>query len=94
MKFSSEYQPEKKGRTKGKPNRLTAETRDALAKAVSGEVAKVPELLAKLEPKDRLELLAKLLQYILPRLKEEAASYEIASAPSFTFKELVSFSSE
>ena len=63
------------GREAGTPNRLTKELRAALKNILHHEIEKLPDHFNKLEPKDRLELLVKLLPFALPKVQPE--SYEI-----------------
>ena len=58
------------GRTKGSLNRTTAETKELLQKIVSNELDNITDLLGKLEPKERIDALIKLLPYIVPRQSE------------------------
>jgi len=58
------------GRTKGAVNKTTTETKQMLQKIVSNELDKIPALLGKLEPKERIDALIKLLPYIVPRQSE------------------------
>jgi len=60
------------GRSKGTPNKSTKETREVLQKVVDIEVNKLGATLAKLEPIERVNALAKLLPYILPKKQEVA----------------------
>lgn len=55
------------GRRKGVPNKSTAEARELLQKVLGKELDKLGLLLAKLEPIERVNALAKLLPYILPK---------------------------
>ena len=57
------------GREKGTPNRLTKELRSALKDIVYQELEKIEEHLDELEPKERLELVLKLMPYTLPKVK-------------------------
>ncbi len=57
------------GRGQGTPNRLTKELRAALKEIIFQEFTALPDRLEKLKPKDRLELLTKLLPYILPKVE-------------------------
>ena len=52
------------GRQKGTPNRLTREVRDILKDAVYQELSLVQENLCKLDPKDRIDLLIKLIPFV------------------------------
>ncbi|MNT08423.1 hypothetical protein D3C72_1431650 [compost metagenome] len=58
------------GRTKGTPNKTTTEAREILQKAIGKELDKLGTILAKLEPLERVNALAKLLPYILPKQSE------------------------
>ena len=58
------------GRTKGTPNRTTAETKELLQKIVNKEIDNLGELLEKLEPLERVNAIAKLLPYIVPKTSE------------------------
>ena len=48
---------------------LTQNLRDRLKIMMQKEVEHLPELLEKLEPKDRLSILCKLLPYVFPRIE-------------------------
>lgn len=63
------------GRKAGTPNRLTKELRAALKNILHQEIELLPNHFNKLEPKDRLELLVKLLPFALPKVQPE--SYQI-----------------
>ncbi|MBF2709952.1 hypothetical protein [Flavobacterium soyangense] len=58
------------GRKKGVPNKSTSEARELLQKVLGKELDKLGLLLAKLEPIERVNALAKLLPYILPKQSE------------------------
>lgn len=57
------------GRTKGTPNKITSELRDSLKQIIDGELISLSNRLEQLEPKERVELLIKLLPYILPKVQ-------------------------
>lgn len=61
------------GRTKGTPNRNTAETKELLQTIVSKELDKLGAILEQLEPNERINAIAKLLPYILPKQNEVKA---------------------
>ena len=63
------------GREAGTPNKLTKELRAALKNILHQEIELLPDHFNKLEPKDRLELLVKLLPFALPKVEPE--SYQI-----------------
>ena len=55
------------GREKGTPNRLTKELRTLLKDIFYQELEEIQERLELLKPKERLELLIKLMPYVLPK---------------------------
>ncbi|MDG1934656.1 MAG: hypothetical protein P8I52_07180 [Flavobacteriales bacterium] len=57
------------GREKGTPNKLTKEIRKILNDIIHKELEKAEENLNTLEPKQRLELLIKLMPYVLPKVE-------------------------
>lgn len=61
------------GRPKGSVNKTTAQTKELLQKVVGKELDKLGTLLSKLEPAERINAIAKLLPYILPRSIEVKA---------------------
>ena len=56
------------GREKGTPNRLTKELRTLLKDILYQELEQIQERLELLKPKERLELLIKLIPYVLPKV--------------------------
>ncbi len=56
------------GRQKGTPNRMTKELRVLLKDIIYQELEEVPERFNLLEPRQRIELIIKLMPYILPKV--------------------------
>jgi hypothetical protein len=56
------------GRQKGAPNRITKELRSVLKDLIYQELEEIQVYLDLLEPKERIELLIKLMPYILPKV--------------------------
>jgi hypothetical protein len=56
------------GRQKGTPNRMTKELRSVLKDILFEELEEVQERFKLLEPKERIELLIKLMPYALPKV--------------------------
>ena len=56
------------GRQKGTPNKLTKELRSVLKDAMYDEIGALQERLETLNPKERVELLIKLMPYALPKV--------------------------
>ena len=63
------------GRPKGKPNKITQDMRGWLTAIIDKNRKQMERDLKKLEPKDRLQMLEKLMQYVVP--KQQAVSTEI-----------------
>lgn len=57
------------GRKKGTPNVLTKEMRLILKNIIAEELATIPETLKKMEPDKRLEVILKLIPYVLPKIE-------------------------
>jgi hypothetical protein len=56
------------GRQKGTPNKLTKELRTVLKDILYQELEQIQERLDALKPKERVELLIKLMPYALPKV--------------------------
>jgi hypothetical protein len=63
------------GRPKGKPNKLTQDARAWLSAVIDKNRKQMERDLKALEPKDRLQMLEKLMQYVIP--KQQATTVEI-----------------
>lgn len=57
------------GRKKGKQNRSTAEIKTAFQNLLSANVDQMEEDLKTLQPRERLQVLLKLSDFILPRIQ-------------------------
>jgi len=56
------------GRTIGTPNVITKEVRNILKAIMLQEIEKLPGHLESMEPQKRVELLTKLMPYVLPKV--------------------------
>ena len=56
------------GRKKGTPNRITKELRSLLKDVMYDEIGALQDRLDALNPKERVELLVKLMPYALPKV--------------------------
>ena len=56
------------GRQKGTPNVLTKELRTLLKNVLYNELESLEEKLDELEPRDRIELVIKLMPYVFPKM--------------------------
>ena len=60
------------GRTKGTPNKLTTEIRQAFKNALADQIEEIPQLLSELPNEKRLDYLIKLMPYVLPKVESVA----------------------
>lgn len=58
------------GRQKGTPNRLKSRLKEAISEIVDSNLETIRQDLAQLEPKDRISLLLKFVEYVLPKERE------------------------
>ncbi len=58
------------GRPKGAVNKNTATTKQVIQKLVTQELAGLTDLMSGLKPKERAEILVKLLPFVLPKQTE------------------------
>jgi hypothetical protein len=58
------------GRKKGTPNKVTAQMKALVKDALTVHLYRLEEYLDELETKDRLDVIAKLLPYIMPKATE------------------------
>jgi hypothetical protein len=57
------------GRKVGTPNKLTKELRATLKAIIEKELETIPETLENLTPEKRLEIVIKLIPYVLPKVE-------------------------
>ena len=57
------------GRTKGTPNKVTANVKDWLCQLIDKNRLQIERDIKALEPKDRLQVLEKFMQYTTPKMQ-------------------------
>jgi len=57
------------GRVPGSANVITKEMREILKGIISNELERIPDTLKKLTPEKRLDLVLKLMPYVLPKVE-------------------------
>ena len=65
------------GRERGTPNKVTSEVRTWLAELIDKNRKQVEKDLKELEPKDRLMILEKFMQYTTPKMQSIDAKIDI-----------------
>lgn len=80
-KFQSGISGNPTGRPKGAQNQVTIQVKEVLADVVKQHLtpAKINRDLKQLEPKERLEILAKLATFIIPRPTENSVRFDFES---------------
>lgn len=69
------------GRSKGTPNAVTRDLREAVRELVEGNVERIRQDLEALEPKERVSAWLKLTEFVLPKLQRTETSATITAAP-------------
>jgi hypothetical protein len=64
------------GRSAGTPNKLTRELRTALRDMIASELDVLPATLDGLTPKERLDVLIKLMPFCLPKVQSVGGNYD------------------
>jgi len=59
------------GRKPGTPNKVTRTIREMLQEILEGELNNLPSLLEGVNPRDRLQFIAKLLPYVIPQVETD-----------------------
>lgn len=65
------------GRSKGTPNRVTATAKEWLTALIDKNRRQIERDLKQLEPKERLHILEKLMQYVIPKQQAVNATIEL-----------------
>lgn len=65
------------GRPKGKPNKVTGEVRAWLSELIDKNRKQIERDLKALEPKDRLIILEKFMQYTVPKMQSIEAKIDM-----------------
>jgi hypothetical protein len=65
------------GRPKGRPNKITQDTRAWLSAVIDKNRRQMERDLKALEPKERLQILERLMQYVIPKQQATAATVDL-----------------
>lgn len=67
------------GRPVGVPNRITGNLREKINSILSDNIDRVQDDLNSLDAKDRLQVLEKLLSYVLPKLQAQSIDIDFSN---------------
>lgn len=80
------------GRPVGKTNKITSSVREVLTACITTEIDNLSDTIEKLEPRERVDAIVKLLPYVLPKIQEAPANSEIEHVkPMNNFREMVTY---
>ncbi len=65
------------GRQKGTPNKVTASVKDWLSELIDKNRRQMERDIKELEPRERLQVLEKLMQYVIPKQQAVSANVNI-----------------
>lgn len=77
------------GRPKGIPNKTTSEIKEFLTKIVSDNKEQIERDLRELEPKERLQILEKFIQYVVPKMQNVQSVVDIKSISDEQIDEII-----
>ena len=66
------------GRAKGTPNRITASVKDWIFQVIDKNRLQMEKDIEALEPKEPLQVLEKLMQYVIPKQQAVSANFDIS----------------
>ena len=91
MAFKKGISGNPEGRPKGTPNKTSTEIKQTLNDILCNEIEAIPERLNQLSDKDRLDIVIKLLPYILPKQKEMEITNDITkmNLPDYMKRDLI-----
>lgn len=70
------------GRQKGVPNKVTTTIREYISELIDDNRKQIKKDLRALEPKERLQILERLMAYVTPKVQAVDISAELSPAPS------------
>ena len=77
------------GRPKGSPNKTTQSVREWLTKLIDDNREQIKKDLAALEPKERLQMLEKFMQYTVPKMQSVEAKIDVDSLSDDQLNKLI-----
>jgi hypothetical protein len=70
------------GRQKGVPNKITTEIKEMFKEIVEGNLSKLESDLHELTPKERIDAIIKLSEFIVPKLQRSSIDFDKENKPT------------
>lgn len=77
------------GRPKGSPNKITATAREWITGLIDKNRKQIERDLKRLEPKERLQMLEKLMQYVIPKQQAVSTQIDFEKMPEDVINDIV-----
>lgn len=81
--------PKTGGRVKGTPNKVTYSLKEWIISLIDKQRTQIEQDLQKLEPKERLQMIEKLMQYIIPKQAAQQVKLDFDSMTDEQLQRLV-----
>ena len=81
--------PKTGGRKAGTPNKVTGTAKEWIAGLIDNNRTQIENDMKKLDPKERLQMLEKLMQYVIPKQQAVSAKIDFAALPDDVLDNLV-----
>ncbi|KAA6327183.1 hypothetical protein EZS27_007523 [termite gut metagenome] len=78
-----------RGRPKGKPNKVTMETREWIKRLIDKNRGQIEKDLKALDPKDRILAIEKLMQYTVPKMQSVEAQIDFGRLSDEQLDEII-----
>lgn len=81
--------PKTGGRVKGTPNKVTYSLKEWIISLIDKQRTQIEQDLQKLEPKERLQMIEKLMQYVIPKQAAQQVKLDFDSLTDAQLEQLV-----
>lgn len=81
--------PKTGGRVKGTPNKVTYSLKEWIISLIDKQRTQIEQDLQKLEPKERLQMIEKLMQYVIPKQAAQQVKLDFDSMTDEQLQQLV-----
>lgn len=81
--------PKTGGRVKGTPNKVTYSLKEWITSLIDKQRTQIEQDLQRLEPKDRLQVIEKLMQYVIPKQAAQQVKLDFDSMTDEQLQRLV-----